>query len=123
LATPYSGSYTITTTRGSGLSISSIGSSFLDVPQCSLQLKQVLHVLKLSQHLLSVYRLCKDNNCRFFCDAFGFWIQDKITGNVLLKGLCRAGLYLIPFSISSIPQPHFQQASTFHNNQFCYFSQ
>jgi hypothetical protein len=123
LATPYSGSDMITTAGGSGLSISGIGSSILDVPQCSLQLKQVLHVPKLSQHLLLVYRLCKDNNCRFICDAFGFWIQDKIMGNVLFKGLCRVGLYPIPFSISSIPQPHFQQASAFYNNQFCYLGQ
>ncbi|KAI5343251.1 hypothetical protein L3X38_011127 [Prunus dulcis] len=57
LATPFSGSDTITTAGVSGLSISNIGSSILDVPQCSLQLQ-----------------------------------QDKITGSVLLKGLCRAGL-------------------------------
>jgi hypothetical protein len=100
LATPFSGSDTVTTTGGSGLTISNIGSFILDVHQCSLQLKQVLHVPKLSQHLLSVHKLCKDNNCRFICDDLGFWIQDKFMGNVLLKGLCRAGLYPIPFSIS-----------------------
>ncbi|CAL8157377.1 unnamed protein product [Prunus armeniaca] len=120
LATPFSGSDTITTAGGSGLSISNIGSSILDVPPCSLQLKQVLHVPKLSQHLLSIHRLCKDNNCRFICDAFGFWIQDKITGSVLLKGLCRAGLYPIPFSL---PQSNIQQASFFHKNHFCYLGQ
>ncbi|CAL9021996.1 unnamed protein product [Prunus brigantina] len=27
-------------------------------------------------------------------------VQDKITGSVLLKGLCRAGLYPIPFFTS-----------------------
>jgi hypothetical protein len=48
LATPFSGSDTITTAGGSCLSISNIGSSILDVPHCSLQLKQVLHVRKLS---------------------------------------------------------------------------
>ena len=74
LATPYSGSNAITTAGGSGLTISSIGSYILNIPQCSLQLNQVLHVPKLSQHLLSVYRLCKDNHCRFICDDFGFWI-------------------------------------------------
>ncbi|CAL8081400.1 unnamed protein product [Prunus armeniaca] len=85
LATPFSGSDTITTTGGSGLSISNIGSSILDVPLCSLQLK-----------------------------------QDKITGSVLLKGLCRAGLYPIPFSL---PQSNLQQASSFHKNHFCYLGQ
>ena len=62
LATPFSRSDTIATIDGSGLSISNVGSSILDVPQCSLKLKQVLHVPKLSQHLLSVHR-CKDNDC------------------------------------------------------------
>ena len=87
LATPFLGLDIIATVGGSGLSISNIGSSVMVVPQCSLQLKQVLHVPKLSQHLLLVYRLCKDNNYRFICDAFGFCIQDKITWRVLLQGM------------------------------------
>ncbi|CAL2225177.1 unnamed protein product [Prunus armeniaca] len=85
LATPFSGSDTITTAGGSGLSISNIGSSILDVPHCSLQLK-----------------------------------QDKFTTSVLLKGLCRAGLYPIPFSLL---QSNLQQASSFHKNHFCYLGQ
>ncbi|CAL8075067.1 unnamed protein product [Prunus armeniaca] len=85
LATPFSGSDTITTAGGSSLSISNIGSSILDVPHCSLQLK-----------------------------------QDKITTSVLLKGLCRAGLYPIPFSLL---QSNLQQASSFHKNHFCYLGQ
>ena len=63
LATPFSRSDTIATIDGSGLSISNVGSSILDGPQCSFKLKQVLHMPKLSQHLLSVRRLCTDNNC------------------------------------------------------------
>ena len=47
-ATPFSGSDTIATTDGSGLSISNVGSSILNVLQCSFQLPQVLHVPKLS---------------------------------------------------------------------------
>ena len=122
-ATSYSGPDAITTAGGSGLSISSIGSSVLPIPQCSLQLHQVLHVPKLSQHLLSVYRLCKDNHCRFICDDFGFWIQDKITGDVLLKGLCSNGLYPIPFSVSSRSHTPFQLALASHRNQSCYLGQ
>jgi len=70
LAAPFSGADTVTTAGGSGLTISNIGSSILDVPHCSLQLKQVLHVPKLSQHLLSVHKLCKDNNCCYICYRF-----------------------------------------------------
>jgi hypothetical protein len=46
-ATPFSGSDTIATADGSGLSISNVGSSILNVPPCSLQLPQVLHVPEL----------------------------------------------------------------------------
>jgi histone deacetylase 1/2 len=67
--------------------------------------------------------LCKDNHCRFICDDFGFWIQDKITGNVLLKGLCSNGLYPIPFSVSSSSHTPFQLASASHRNQYCYLGQ
>ena len=70
--------------------------------------------------MLSIQRLCKNNNCRFICDAFWFWIQDKITKRVHLKALYKAGLYPIPFYISSIPQPRLQQVSSFYKNQFCY---
>ena len=116
-ATPFSGSDTIATADGSGLSISNVGSSILNVPPCSLQLLQVLHVPKLSQHLLSVHRLCKDNNCRFICDAFGFCIQDKLTGRVLLQGLCKDGLYPIPLSI---PHSRLSQSFSLSQNQLCY---
>ncbi|KAI5323882.1 hypothetical protein L3X38_032955 [Prunus dulcis] len=117
LATPFLGNETITTAGGTGLSISSVGSSSLNTPQCSFQLSKVLHVPKISQHLLSVHRLCKDNNCRFICDAFGFWIQDKLTGSILLKGLCRAGLYSIPFFPS---QPHPTPAASLIKQHFCF---
>ncbi|KFL89552.1 hypothetical protein AmDm5_1575 [Acetobacter malorum] len=120
-ATPFLGADTITTASGSGLPISHTGSSFLHVPQYAFQLKDILHVPQISQHLLSMYKLCKDNNCRFICDEFCFWIQDKITGTILLQGLCRDGLYPIPFHI---PQHILPKAShTSHsltNNQTCF---
>lgn len=98
LITFFSGKYTVTTADGIGLPISHIGTSSLSVFQCSLRLNEVLHVPQISHNLLSVHRLCKNNNCRFICDAFGFWSQDNTTGTILLKGLCKAGLYPIPFS-------------------------
>ncbi|CAL2253052.1 unnamed protein product [Prunus armeniaca] len=42
-----------------------------------------------------------------------FW--DKITGSVLLKGLCTADLYPIPFFTSP---PNHKQTSSFHKNHF-----
>ncbi|KAM2969511.1 hypothetical protein FF2_016605 [Malus domestica] len=110
LSTPYQGSDTITTASGAGLHISNIGTSTLVAPHHSLTLKNVLHVPKLSQHLLSIYQLCKDNKCRFICDDVSFWVQDKSTGKILLQGLCKAGYYPIPF-ISSHKQSSSSSAS------------
>jgi len=120
LATPFSGLDTIAIVDGSGLSISNVGSSILDVPQCSFKLPQVLHVPKLSQHLLSVHRLCKDNNYRFICDAFGFCIQDKLTGRVLLQGLCRDCVEMVYILPLSIPHSRLSQSFSLSKNQFCY---
>jgi len=103
LANPYQGSDAITTTSGAGLKISHVGTSKLHTSTHSFELKNMLHVPKLSQHLLSVYQLCKDNQCRFIYDDVSFWVQDKLTGTILLKGLCRAGYYSIPFHITQKP--------------------
>ncbi|KAL3573617.1 hypothetical protein D5086_024230 [Populus alba] len=48
LVTPFSRSKTVATADGSGLSIYNIGSSILNVPQCSFKLPKALHVPKLS---------------------------------------------------------------------------
>lgn len=45
-----------------------------------------------------VYQLCKDNNCRMSFDEFCFYIQDKVTGQVLFQGMSDNGLYPIPVS-------------------------
>ncbi|KAM2104388.1 hypothetical protein ACFX1R_014988 [Malus domestica] len=110
LAAPYKGTDTITTASGTGLTISYIGTSRLPVSNTTLALKNVLHVPQISQHLLSIYQLCKDNRCRFICDDTCFWVQDKSTGTIL-KGLCREGYYPIPFNIpeklsSALPHKH-----------------
>ncbi|BBG99972.1 hypothetical protein Prudu_009845 [Prunus dulcis] len=44
-------------------------------------------------------------------------VQDKLTGSVLLKGLCRAGLYSIPFFPS---QPHPTPAASLIKQHFCF---
>ncbi|KFL90571.1 polyprotein [Acetobacter malorum] len=116
LSTPYQGTDTITTASGACLQTSNIGASKLVVPQHSLTLKNVLHVSKLSQHLLSIYQLCKDNGCKFIYDDVSFWVQDKSTGKILLKGLCRAGYYPIPFTISQ------KQSPTPHASHLCFLA-
>lgn len=114
LATPFRSTITITTVSGSGLQISHNGSSTLRAPKYHFQLKEILHVPKLSQHLLSVYQLCKNNH--------GLWIQDKIIRRILFHGLCRAGLYQIPFHIPSFILKQAYQASQLPKQQHCLIS-
>ncbi|TQE01264.1 hypothetical protein C1H46_013171 [Malus baccata] len=120
LAAPFSGTDTVTTASGSGLPISHIGSTTLHTPQYAFELKNILHVPQLSQHLLSIYQLCKDNKCRFICDEFCFWIQDKITGRIILQGLCREGLYPIPFHIPQHLLIQAQKHNASFKQQTCY---
>ena len=66
---------------------------------------------------VSVYQLCKDNRCRFICDDVSFWVQDKFTGTILLKGLCKAGYYPIPFHINQ------KSSSASSQSQKCFLAQ
>ena len=52
-------------------------------------------------NLLSVYRICLDNNCWKIFDAFCFWIQDKNTRRILYKGPCSNKLYPRPSTSGS----------------------
>ncbi|XP_070679388.1 uncharacterized protein [Malus domestica] len=95
LSTPYPSNKIIQTANGAGLAISHIGSSLLRTPMQPIRLNSILYVPKLSQNLLSVHKICLDNNCWMIFDTFSFWIQDKTTGRILYKGLCHNGLYPI----------------------------
>ena len=68
---------------GEGLPVVNTGFGFIITPSKVLTLHMVLHVQKLAASLLSVYRLCKDNNCYVILDEFGFWVQDKATKKVV----------------------------------------
>ncbi|KAM1789190.1 hypothetical protein ACFX11_039377 [Malus domestica] len=100
LASPYPTSETIQTANGEGLPVSHIGSTVLPVSKMNsvhlIKLNSVIYVPKLTHNLLSVHRLCLDNNCWLIFDAFCFWIQDKATGRIFYKGKCSNGLYPIP---------------------------
>ena len=66
LAAPFSGNDSVTTTSGLGLPISHIGFSTLHTPQYAFELKKILHVPQLSQHLLSIYNCVKILNADSF---------------------------------------------------------
>ena len=95
LASPYPFNETIQTANGEGLQVFHIGSTMLKTFVHPIKLNSVLYVPKLSHNLLSVHKICLDNNCYLIFDAFCFWIQDKATGRILFRGLCSNGLYPI----------------------------
>ena len=65
----------------------------------SLNLNNVLYIPELAAHLLSIYQLCKQNNCLVWFDEFMVVIQDKVQGKILYQGLSKHGLYPIPFDL------------------------
>ncbi|KAB2595380.1 hypothetical protein D8674_030830 [Pyrus ussuriensis x Pyrus communis] len=96
LASPYPTTELVQTANGEGLTVSHIGSSVIKPSTYPIKLNSVLYVPQLTHNLLSVHKLCLDNNCWLIFDAYCFWIQDKATGRILHKGLCSNGLYPIP---------------------------
>lgn len=97
LVAPFERNERITLGNGEGLPVVNTGLGSIFTSSKALTLHMVLHVPKLVASLLSVYRLCKDNNCYVIFDEFGFWVQDKATKKVLLRGRSSSsGLYYIP---------------------------
>jgi hypothetical protein len=74
LASPYPTNEMIHTANGEGLIVSHIGHSTITSSLSPIKLNSVLCVPQLTQNLLSVHRLCLDNNCWLVFDAFYFWI-------------------------------------------------
>lgn len=75
LASPYPTNETIQTANGEGLQVSHIGNSIIHTPAHPIKLHSVLYVPKLTQNLLSVHRICLDNNCWLIFD--GLSLMDK----------------------------------------------
>ena len=101
--THFEGTDKIKIGNGQGLPIKHVGSAMLHTPSHSLKLTQVLHVPHLTEDLLSVKQLCKDNRCWFICDDSLFFVQDKVTKEVLYQGRSRQNeLFQIPvFQVSA----------------------
>ena len=99
--TPYQGTEQVTVGNGQNLPIQSIGNTHLHTQYHKFQLKNVLHIPCIASNLLSVHKLCLDNNCCCHFDARKLLIQDLPTGRLLYKGLSKDGVYPI------------------HSSQFC----
>jgi transposase InsO family protein len=98
---PYHGSEQVTVGNGQNLPIQSIGNTQLHTQYHKFQLKNVLHIPRIASNLMSVHKLCLDNNCSCLFDAQKLLIQDLPTGRLLYKGLSKDGVYPI------------------HSSQFC----
>ena len=103
LVAPYPATDRVQTANGEGLLVSHVGTSIIPTSNAAIKLKSVLYVPQLTQNLLSVHRLCLDNNYRLIFDAFSFWIQDRAMGRIIYTGRCSNGLYPLPFVPHSSP--------------------
>jgi hypothetical protein len=56
-------------------------------------LKNILHVPRISQNLLSVHQFAKDNNVFFEFHPSFFYVKDLFSGAILLSGKSKDGLY------------------------------
>jgi len=82
---PFEGSENIKIGNGQGLPIQHTGSAIIKTPYHSIIMTNVLHVPSLAVNLMSVKQLCKDNRCWFVCDDTNFFVQDKVTREILYR--------------------------------------
>lgn len=71
---PFDGDQKITIGSGECLPVKNTGYSSIKTSCKPLNLYTVLHVPKLAASLISVYTLCKDNNCYVILNEFAFWV-------------------------------------------------
>jgi hypothetical protein len=103
---PYQGTADVAVGNGSGLQIANTGSSSLIAHNSSFKLNHVLHCPDVPINLLSIHKFCVDNHCLFILTANSFLVKDIQTGQVLLQGHSRDGLYPIPLHRLSTRSTH-----------------
>lgn len=84
--------------NGSGLVISSIGSSQLSP---HITLSNVLHVPSIKRNLLSVSKLTHDHHCSIEFFPHGLFVKDLCSGRILMKGHLKDGIYVLDGAPSS----------------------
>ncbi|CAH9126696.1 unnamed protein product [Cuscuta epithymum] len=104
----YTGPLLVSVANGSKLPIANIGDVHLNSSNRPLTLKSVFHVPHIKFNLLSIQKLCADNNCVVIFDKNSFFVKDKISGKVLLEAPSHGHLYPVslrsqpPFALSSL---------------------
>lgn len=108
LSVPYLGGDEITVGNGSGLCITHTGFSTLKSSNSKFLLKKFFRCPQFAANLLSIQKFCKNNNCWFALTANFFFfflvVKDMLTGQILLQGPSKEGLYPIklPSSINKV---------------------
>ena len=92
---PYQGQDQITVGNGQNLPITHLGNTSIPLSQSTLQLKNVLRVPSIASNLVSVHKICHDNQCWCYFDENIISIQALATGKVLYQGKSEDGVYPI----------------------------
>ena len=107
----------MTVGNGQKLPVTHICSGELCTTSHNLRLDGILRDLDLASNLLTVHKLCLQNNAFCYFDAYRFSIQDLPTGKIIYEGLSKDGMYPIPASSfldsSSSSSPLHQTAPVF----------
>ena len=90
---PVVGNETVTIGNGQELPVTHVGYGELKTSTHNFRLNNILRVPNLASNLLSVHKLCLQNNAFCYFDAHKFLIQDLPLGKILYKGLSKDGVY------------------------------
>ena len=96
LHAPYNGANKVIVGNGKNLPISNIGISHVytqTYPKSVLSLPNILHVPSITKNLLSVSQFIRDHNVVAEFYAHSCLIKNKSSGQVLLRGQLKDGLY------------------------------
>lgn len=78
--TTYKGLNRVVVGDGTALPIKHVGKINIETPSRPLALTSVCHVPKLQHNLISVHKLCQENNCIVSFDDSSVCVKDKTTG-------------------------------------------
>ncbi|KAJ9548563.1 hypothetical protein OSB04_021106 [Centaurea solstitialis] len=93
LHSPYDGTDELVIGDGSSLTITHVGSLVIKFFNTSFILNNVLCVPSISKNIISISRLCIDNNILIEFFSFNFIIKDFQTKQILLCGTTSRGIY------------------------------
>lgn len=97
-ATDYAGTDSLVIGNGNGLRITHVGTTSITNKTASLNLPQTLYVPTVNNNLLSVAKLCKDNNVLIEFHPLFCLVKDRSTGEVLFRGTNEGDVYCLPKS-------------------------